>query len=166
MRWVAEELGIKNFKATPTAIHLNAISPTSTIAEADLQISKTKTDIKTFITNKNIKSDQQFVTAVAYYYRFEAPQGERHDSINPEIAQDATRLVGCSRMTNPLATLNNAKRQGYLDSNTPGEFSINTVGENLVAMALSGSGAAGITGGKNKSAQPKGGIKKKTPKGK
>ncbi len=36
------------------------------------------------------------------------------------------------RLTRRGSTLNNAKRQGYLDSAGPGKFSINTVGENLV----------------------------------
>jgi hypothetical protein len=40
----------------------------------------------------------------------------------------------------------NAKNLGYLDGTSPGEFSINTVGENLVAMTLPGTagGAAKV----------------------
>jgi hypothetical protein len=37
--------------------------------------------------------------------------------------------------------LNNAKNQGYLNPAARGEYAINTVGENLVAMTLPGGGA-------------------------
>jgi hypothetical protein len=41
-------------------------------------------------------------------------------------------------MGDPNKTLNNAKGLGYLDSPERGQFTINTVGENLVAMTLPG----------------------------
>ena len=94
------------------------------------------------MTTKSPKSDQQFAAAVAYFYRFEAPPDQRRDSIDSDALQEAARLVGRKRLGKPLATLNNAKAAGYLDSGSRGEFSINSVGENLVAMALPTGGAA------------------------
>ena len=96
------------------------------------------TDIKTFIAGKAPKSDNQFAAAVAYYYRFEAPPESRKETINGDDLQEAARLAGRARLQAPRGTLNNAKAAGYLDSGTPGEFSINSVGENLVAMTLPG----------------------------
>jgi hypothetical protein len=93
-------------------------------------------DIATFIQTKDPQSDVQFVTAVAFYYRFVAPEAERRDSVNAEFVQNATRTGRWDRLKNPLTTLNNAKAKGYLDSAARGEFKINTVGENLVDRTL------------------------------
>lgn len=75
---------------------------------------------------------------MAYYYRFEAPAEERKDTITSEVLQESTRLAGRNRLTKPVMTLNNSKNLGYLDPVGRGSFKINTVGENLVAMALPG----------------------------
>ena len=75
---------------------------------------------------------------VAYYYQFEAATGSRRNSIDAQVLQDAARLAGRRRLPTPLKTLNNAKMLGYLDSPERGQFRVNSVGENLVAMALPG----------------------------
>lgn len=143
LRWVAEGLGVGNSNraAVPdrTSSGAAALGAPAAPQQAGTPVA---TDIKSFVTSKSPRSDQQFATAVAYYYRFDAPPAQRKDTINVSILQEATRLVGRKRLTNPKSTLNNAKNQGYLDSTVPGEFSINTVGENLVAMALPGGDAA------------------------
>ena len=95
-------------------------------------------DIKTFVDSKRPKSDVQFAAVVAYYYRFEAPVESRKDSLDAQALQEAARLAGRRRPPKPLATLNNAKSLGYLDSSERGQFRINSVGENLVAMTLPG----------------------------
>jgi hypothetical protein len=115
----------------------------------------TATDIKTFVAAKKPKSDIQFATTVAYYYRFESPPATRQISINGEVLQEAARLAGRARLANPRNTLNNAKGQGYLDSDSPGSFSINSVGENLVAMTLPGNSDAGVKAKKKAKAKNK-----------
>jgi hypothetical protein len=99
--------------------------------------------MKTFVATKAPKSDVQFAATVAYYYRFEAPAASRRETIDGDTLQEAARLAGRSRLGNPRATLSNAKTLGYLDGNAPGEFSINSVGENLVAMTLPGTPEGG-----------------------
>ena len=140
LRWVSEGLGV-TYQGLPQTqgqtLGSGGTSPSLLQPQA-------ATDIKTFVAAKNPRSDQQFATVVAYYYRFEAPPAQRRDAINTETVQEAARLAGRKRLKNPLNTLNNAKKQGYLDSTTRGEFSINTVGENLVAMTLPG-GAEGTS---------------------
>jgi hypothetical protein len=50
-------------------------------------------------------------------------------------------MVGRDRLKKPIWTLQNARTLGLLDkAEDPGAFSINTVGENLVAMTLPGDG--------------------------
>jgi hypothetical protein len=112
----------------------------------------TTTDIKTFIGEKKPRNDVQFAAAVAYYYRFEAPQAERKEVINKEDLQEATRKAGRDRFTNPFTTLSNAHKLGLLDKGAEkATFCINSVGENLVAMTLP-DGTAGSKAGKKKKA--------------
>jgi len=112
-------------------------------------------DIKSFVAAKAPKSDVQYAATVAYYYRFEAPPERRRHTIDGDALQEAARLAGRPRLSNPRATLNNAKTLGYLDSTSPGEFGINSVGENLVAMALPGNGEAGARGKTKKAKKTK-----------
>jgi hypothetical protein len=83
----------------------------------------------------------QFATAVAYYYRFEVPEAQQKSAITAEDLQDAARKVDRDRLTKPSQTLVNAYNQGLLDkAGERGAYSLNTVGENLVAMTLPSSG--------------------------
>ena len=93
-------------------------------------------DIRSFIAAKAPQSDTQFAAAVAYYYRFEASETEQKPAITPSDVQEATRKVGRDRLKSPAQTLVNAHNQGYFDKVDRGHYTLNTVGENLVAMAL------------------------------
>jgi hypothetical protein len=95
-------------------------------------------DIRQFTDLKAPKSDQQFAAVVAYFYRFEAPETQRKESIDAATLQEAARLANRNRPPRPGMTLNNAKNAGYLDSDSSGKFTISTVGENLVAVTLPG----------------------------
>ena len=97
-------------------------------------------DIKFFVDEKKPKSDIQFAAVVAYFYSFEAPQTNRKETITADELQEAARLAGWKRFDRPAVPLNNAINQGYLDRAGRGEFWLNAVGENLVAMALPGTG--------------------------
>ena len=100
-------------------------------------------DIKAFMAEKDPKKDVQVAAVVAYLYRFEATPSERKDSINKDDLQEAMRLAGRPRFNNPLQTLSNAHIVGLLDRGSEkATFTINSVGENLVAMTLPGSGNA------------------------
>lgn len=140
LRWVAESLGL-----TPLATSIHAQTP-ATLSHALTHQAEHMTpraagkpaDIKSFVESKKPKSDVQFAAVVAYYYSFEAPAENRKDAIDAQLLQDAARLAGRRRPPKPRMTLNNAKNLGYLDSSERGLFSINSVGENLVAMTLPG----------------------------
>ncbi len=104
-------------------------------------------DIKQFTTSKAPSTDQQFAVVVAYYYRFEAPAEERKEVIGAKDLKEAVRLVGGRKQpTDATMTLNNAKNSGYLDTAGRGNFRINAVGENLVAMTLPGKGRPAPSG--------------------
>lgn len=136
LRWVAEDLDV-SLAGSGSSTSGTAPSDVGRYSPTQQAPGRT-TDIKSFVDSKSPRSDMQFAAVVAYYYRFEAPPDERVESISAEVLQDAARLAGRARLVSPLKTLANAKSQGYLDSVERGIFRINSVGENLVAMALPG----------------------------
>lgn len=139
--WVAESLGVVvSPAAAASAPHFPPPAPAPGFQPAATAPAG-GSDIKTFVASKAPKSDMQFAATVAYYYRFEAPPASHKKVITGEDLQEAARLAGRARLANPRNTLNNAKTAGYLDSAAAGEFAINSVGENLVAMTLPGTSA-------------------------
>jgi hypothetical protein len=138
LRWIGEGLGVSPVGVPAGAPHSGGLAPPAVAPQPPAGGGTGPTDIKSFVAAKSPKSDQQFAAAVAYFYRFEAPPAERRDSITGDVLQEAARLAGRKRPANPRMTLNNAKAAGYLDSSSRGEFAINSVGENLVAMTLPG----------------------------
>lgn len=163
LRWVSEILGIGIQPApvlpvTPAAPP--ATSPTNPPATIATSTSST-TNIRSFIEQKNPRSDVQFVTAVAHFYRFEAPEEQRRATIDAAFTREATRLANWERLAKPLKTLNNAVNRGYLDRQARGQFAISTVGENLVARTLPGGNDAAA---KKKTTKTANSNRKKTPK--
>lgn len=140
IRWAREKLGLPSGAAAIPRAGVGAGASAPTLPSAGVQSSSGQAqDIKTFVQSKNPQSDQQFAATVAYYYRFEAPESERKDSITAGDLQEATRKVGRDRLVKPAQTLINAHGQGLIDkAGERGAYTINTVGENLVAMALPG----------------------------
>ena len=140
-RWARERTsGLAPISGSMPTVHRVPVSATSSPTHAAAIIpaaSPSSTDLKSFVAAKDPKGDVKFAATVAYFYRFESPLAERKDEIDAEILQNACRLAGRNRVKNPLVALNNAKKRGLLDSGSEaGKFAINTVGENLVAMAL------------------------------
>lgn len=136
LRWVAEDLDVLPAGGESST---SGIAPSNVSRYSPTQQAPSRTiDIKSFVAAKNPRSDMQFAAVVAYYYRFEAPPDESLESISPEVLQNAARLANRHRLTRPRQTLVNAKAQGYLDLVERGQYRINSVGENLVAMTLPG----------------------------
>jgi hypothetical protein len=142
LRWVREKLQLP---ASETGSAPSKTQPESPGVSPERDRSDgSRRDIKSFVSEKNPSSDMQFAATVAYYFAFEAPPGERKDSITADDLQDACRQVDRHRLKRPIKTLHNAHASGLLDkAGERGAFKINTVGENLVAVTLpSGSGTA------------------------
>jgi hypothetical protein len=168
-RWAAEKLGLPQ----PFGPTVHSALPSGKASEQGAPESftpfpsstGTTKDIKTFIAAKKPNKDIQFAAAVAYYYRFEAAPAERKDAIDKDDLQEATRRAGRERFGNPSATLNNAHKLGLLDRGSEkGTFTINSVGENLVAMTLPGNGSMNskTQGGRRTSRKPKRAVTRKS----
>jgi len=144
LRWAREKIGLAPAARSLPEVRApqippGAITTRSTAVAVAPQVPTSGKDLKTFVLDKNPKNDVQFAATVAYFYRFESLPEQRKNEIDAAILQDACRLAGRERFKNPRVTLNNAKNLGLLDSGSEaGKFSINTVGENLVAMTLPG----------------------------
>lgn len=141
LRWVAENFDVSLAPATLDSRSGPAMSDTTPSGAPSSQPGRAP-DIKSFVDSKNPKSDNQFAAVVAYYYAFEAPVDQRLDSISADTLREAARLAQRKRLATPLVTLNHAKNRGYLDIAERGQYRINSVGENLVAMALPSSAPA------------------------
>jgi hypothetical protein len=145
LRWTREKLGLSSAGEIGGLTRASAQPPP--VAAAALASSSPSTpppttpDIKSFVASKDPKTDSQFAATVAYYYQFEAPPGQHKDSITAEDLQDACRKVGRLRFPRVAQTLINAHAQGLLDRGERGTYTLNTVGENLVAMALPADGS-------------------------
>src|SRR5215831_12991867 len=136
LRWAREKLGLAASApaAAPPPEHKARDAGEGAIPAAS---PARPTDIRSFIDHKRPQTDNQFAAAVAYYYRFEAPEPLRRDVISKTDLMEACRQTDRARIRRPEQTLVNAHHQGYLDKGSErGTYVINTVGENLVAMAL------------------------------
>jgi hypothetical protein len=105
LRWAREKVGLAPTTAAPTTKEPNSEGPAPLPKTAD---------IKTFIDYKNPRSESQLAAAIAYYYRFEAPEPQRKEVITSADLQDVCRQVGRERLKSPAQTLVNAYTQGYL----------------------------------------------------
>ena len=153
IRWAREKLGLP--VPVVTSHPGSSQSPTP---EDHPQVPKMRgggKDIKTFVAEKQPPRDNDFAATVAYYYRFEAPDFARKDSITAVDLQEACRLSGRSRFTRSAQTLINAQNAGFLDkAGDRGAYAISTVGENLVAMTLPSESPANLqAGGASKAAR-------------
>ncbi len=135
IRWAREKLGLTIPSAVPPAGQTTQQEASTSLASPS-QTSHAPTTLKAFVIEKKPKNDVQFAATVAYFHRFEAPQNERKSEINSEDLLEGCRLAGRTRLKNPGQTLQNAHKLGLLDRAGRGTFTINSVGENLVAMTL------------------------------
>ncbi|MGE0550028.1 MAG: hypothetical protein AB7O24_00605 [Kofleriaceae bacterium] len=154
LRWVAESLGLAAKVVNAGIAHPPA--PADERGEVHLDAPKSAgpgvVDIKTFVAEKQPKSAMQFAATVAYYHHFVS--AERRETITKADLQAATRLAGRQRFSNPATPLDNAVTNGYLDRAGRGEYRLNAVGENLVAMALPGGGNASENGATKRKRRP------------
>ena len=140
-RWSAEKLGLAPLaspSSPPPALRPHGVPASNTSPHQPHHPDPAAAaDIRSFIDAKKPRNDVQFAAAVAYYHRFEAPLTEKKEAINKDDLQEAARKASRERFSNPIVTLTNAHKLGLLDrTGEKGYFSINSVGENLVAMTL------------------------------
>ncbi len=137
IRWAREKLGMVAPIGTPT---IESNPATAAAKQAATPDEVAPTDIKKFVAEKAPKSDVHFAATVAYYHQFLAPVGQRKDSITKQDLVEACRQVDRTRPKVPAQVLVNAYHDGIFDRGGTGHYKLNSVGENLVAMALPGKG--------------------------
>jgi len=133
MRWAAEKLQMRPLGSSPaTGALIQGLNQDQSV-RSPMSAAR---DIKAFVQEKNPRSDNQFAAVVAYYFKFEAPESERKDTVTGDDLQESCRKASRARLKSPAKTLNNAFIAGYFDKVGAGGYRLNTVGENLVAMVL------------------------------
>ena len=137
LRWVREKLGMQ--QPAPHAVPSGG-TPVPPLPPAKSHEQEVPQDISSFVANKAPTSDVHFAATVAYYYQFVAPPNARKDAITPQDLVDACRQASRKRPKRPAQVLVNAYHDGLLDRGERGQYRLNSVGENLVAMVLPGAG--------------------------
>jgi hypothetical protein len=140
IRWVNESLGLtQTLVATPTPHPIANPLPGQPVALTLAVPQQPATaDIRSFVQQKDPKNDIHTAAVVAYFYRFQAPEAERKETLTASDLDHALRQTRGAPFKSPHTTLNNAVNQGYFDRAGRGNYKINAVGENLVAMILPG----------------------------
>lgn len=131
LRWVREKLGML-VGASPSPAALPTGAPHVVVHRTE---SKAK-DIRSFVAEKDPRSMNELAAVVAYFHAFLAPEAERRSSITKDQVVEACRLAERKRPGAPAQVLVNARLAGLLDRVSEGEYRLNAVGENLVAMVL------------------------------
>jgi hypothetical protein len=141
LRWAREKLGMApGALPLPSTVGSGQASggATASHSEGVGSASPGASDIKSFVAQKSPGSDVHFAATVAYYYQFIAPESARKSSIGKEDLVEACRKVDRKRPGSPAQVLVNAYQDGILDRADKGQYKLNSVGENLVAMVLPG----------------------------
>jgi hypothetical protein len=159
IRWAREKLGMST--STPAASAARVEASTEAPRDGAAAGTQTAVDIKKFVTEKAPKSDVQFAATVAYFYQFKSPENQRKESITKEDLVEACRQVDRKRPKVPAQVLVNAYRDGLFDRGGKGSYKLNSVGENLVAMALPGTNGAAKTPKRTRKRGPAKGTGKK-----
>ena len=133
IRWARERVGMIATAQAPATRPPDGAAPDESTPPAT-----EPTDIQTFVNQKAPRSEVHFAATIAYYHQFIAPSGERKDSITKQDLIDACRQVSRKRPVRSSQVLVNAFRDGIVDRGDTGHYKLNSVGENLVAMALPG----------------------------
>lgn len=137
IRWAREKLGMTGSHVSPSPLTSQPPAAPQTIpAASGVPSPSAPRDIRSFIQEKDPKNDSQMAAVVAYYHHFVAPESERKESITSADLIEACRQAERARPTRPAQTLVNAYGQGLLNRGEHGHYSLNSVGENLVAMVL------------------------------
>src|SRR3989449_11459428 len=131
LRWVRQNLGMAHQDNPPPSGPSGATLTSGSSATPD---------IKGFIQNKSPKNDTQLAATVAYFYRFVAPEAERKEAITADDLLEACRKADRKRPARAAQTMVNAFGAGLFDKARKGAYRLNSVGEDLVAMGLSGEG--------------------------
>jgi len=96
----------------------------------------TPVDIRSIFEEKKPSSDVEAAAVAAYYYQYLAPEGDKRETVDSALLQDAFRLARRPLPARTIYTLQNARGAGYLDSAGEGQFRLNAVGYNLVEHNL------------------------------
>jgi hypothetical protein len=122
------------YSASLTETSLN--NPTSPLPTNDTS-RLTKTDIRTFSSQKMPKNDVERTTLVAFYLSEVAIDSEKKTEIGTDDILKYFKQANFPVPVRPRQVLVNTKNSGYIDASTNrGFYKINPVGYNFIAYSL------------------------------
>jgi len=160
VRWAREKLGMSTVSASIRA----GVSSRGTDQVESAQSTPAVSDIKTFINQKEPRSDNHLAAVVAYYHQFQAPSSELKEAITKEDLIDACRRADRKRPARPAQVLVNSYHAGLFDKADRAHYRLNSVGENLVAMVLPEGDSQSGSKSKRRRTTSKKTSRKKAPK--
>ena len=95
-----------------------------------------KIDIRSLKEEKNPDSAKQMACVVAYYLQELAPESERKNTVSAQDIEKYFKQANFKLPKTVAQVLVDAKRSGYFEVATRGEYKLNAVGYNLVAHGL------------------------------
>jgi hypothetical protein len=98
-------------------------------------------DIRSLKEEKKPNSARQMACVVAFYLQELAPAAERKDTVSSKDLERYFKQAGFKLPSKVDQVLVDAKRSGYFESTSRGEYKLNAVGYNLVAHTLPSSKA-------------------------
>jgi hypothetical protein len=104
---------------------------------------QTITDIRTLTAEKQPRSANEMAALVAYYVSELAREGDRSDTVNPDLVRKYFKMAAFPLPSALRNVLPNAAAAGYMESVGRGEYRLNPVGYNLVVHRLPRSGSPG-----------------------
>lgn len=94
------------------------------------------TDIRTLKEEKQPQNAQQMACLVAYYLSSCVPQEERRDTVSTSDLETLFKQAHFPLPNKISQVLADAKRSGYMDSPSRGQYKLTAVGHNLVVFRL------------------------------
>jgi hypothetical protein len=114
---------------------ISATAPVPTHSNAPAHTSQIQ-DIRSLKEEKNPRSANEMAVLVAYYVSEIAPASERKNTITKADIEKYFKSAGFRLPADASFTLVNTKNAGYLESVGGGQYKLNPVGYNLVALRM------------------------------
>jgi hypothetical protein len=92
--------------------------------------------IEQFKDQKKPRSANEMAALVAYYLTNIAPEDDRKETVNQKDIETYFKIAKFQLPKKIQFTLSNAKKTGYFDNTSEGEYKLSAVGHNLVVHSM------------------------------
>lgn len=130
------KLGASSGTPLPTILPSSTLTPSLHAAPPSHGSGQRPPDIRALKESKKPASAKEMACVVAYYLQELAPEADRKNAISTEDLEKFFKQAGFPLPRKMEQVLVDAKRSGYFDSSSRGQYALNAVGYNLAAHNL------------------------------